>query len=172
MISRWDEAGQAGWALSLGPGGVTARVGTPGGAPLTVATGRALPLRQWHRIWLVADPAAGTLRVGHAPLVGGGREEASAPLPSAARLDTAAPLLIGARLAPDAREHYNGKIEDPLLLAAAAAAPETLVLDPLLPPAELVAGWDFSRGIDGLAVTDVGPHRLGRPAREPARRAR
>ncbi len=161
VISRWDETGHAGWALSLGPGGVTARVGAPGGGPLTVSTGRALPLRRWHRIWLVADPAAGTLRVGHAPLVGGGREDASAPLPPAARLDTAAPLLIGARLAPDAREHYNGKIEDPLLLAAAASAPEALVLDPLLPPAELVAGWDFSRGIDGLAVTDVGPHRLG-----------
>ena len=84
----------------------------------------------------MADPAAGTLRVGHAPLTGGGREEASAPLPPAARLDAAAPLLIGARLAPEARGHYNGKIEAPLLLAAAAAAPETLVLDPLLPPAD------------------------------------
>jgi len=161
VISRWDEPGRAGWALSLGPGGVTARVGTPGGAPFTVTTRRALPLRQWQRIWLVADPAAGTLRVGHAPLTGEGREETSAPLPPTARLDAAAPLLIGARLAPDAREHYNGKIEDPLVLAAAAAAPETLVLDPLLPPAELIAGWDFSQGIDGLDVADVGPHRLG-----------
>ena len=161
VISRWHEAAQAGWALSLGPGGVTARIGAPGGAPLTVTTGHALPLRQWHRVWLVADPATGTLRVGHAPLTGGGREEASAPLPPAARLDAGAPLLIGARLAPEAREHYNGKIEDPLLVAAAMAAPDTLVLDPLLPPTELIAGWDFSRGIDGLDVADVGPHRLG-----------
>ena len=161
VISRWDEAAQAGWALSLSAGGVTARIGAPGGASLAVTTGPALPLRQWHRIWLAADPAAGTLRVGHAPLTGGGREEASAPLPPAARLDAGAPLLIGARLAPEAREHYNGKIEDPLLLAAAMAAPDTLVLDPLLPPTELIAGWDFSRGIDGLDVADVGPHRLG-----------
>ena len=161
VISRWDEAGGTGWALSLGPGGVTARVGAPGGAPLAITTGRALPLRQWYRIWLVADPAAGTLRVGHAALAGGGRAEASAPLPPATRLDAAAPLLIGARLGPEAREHYNGKIEDPLLLAVAAAAPEALVLDPLLPPAGLIAGWDFSQGIDGLDVTDVGPHRLG-----------
>ncbi|HET9856047.1 MAG TPA: N,N-dimethylformamidase beta subunit family domain-containing protein [Methylomirabilota bacterium] len=161
VISRWDESGQAGWALSLGPGGLIARVGTAGGAPLAVATGRALPLRQWQRIWLVADPAAGTLRVGHAPLGGGDREDASAPLPPAARLDTTAPLLIGARLAPDAREHYNGRIEDPVLLAAAAGAPETLTLDPLLPPTNLLAGWDFCQGIDGLAVVDIGPHRLG-----------
>ena len=157
VVSRWDEAGGAGWALSLGPGGATARVG----GSLVVGTGRALPLRQWHRIWLVADPAAGTLRVGHAPLTGGGREEASAPLPRAAQLDAAAPLLVGARLAPAPQDHYNGKIEDPVLLAAAAATPETLVLDPLLPPDGLIAGWDFSRGIDGLDVTDVGPHRLG-----------
>ena len=161
VLSRWDEAGGAGWALSLSPGGMTARVGAPGGAPLAITTGRALPLRQWYRIWLVADPAAGTLRVGYAALAGGGREEASAPLPPATRLDAAAPLLIGARLGREAREHYNGKIEDPGLLAVAAAAPEALVLDPLLPPAGLIAGWDFSQGIDGLDITDVGPRRLG-----------
>jgi N,N-dimethylformamidase beta subunit-like, C-terminal/Concanavalin A-like lectin/glucanases superfamily len=160
VISRWDETGGAGWALSLGPGGVTARIGAPGGAPLAVTTGRALPLRQWHRIWFVADRATGTLRVGHAPLTGG-REEASGSLPPAARLDATAPLLIGARLGPEAREHYNGKIEDPALLAAAAAAPETRVLDPRRPPDGLIAGWDFSQGIDGLDLTDVGPHRLG-----------
>jgi len=157
VLSRWDEAGGAGWALSLGPGGATARVG----GALVVGTGHPLSLRRWHRIWLVADPASGTLRVGHATLTGGGREEASAPLPRAAPLDAAAPLLVGARLAPAAQDHYNGKIEDPMLLARATAAPETLVLDPLLPPDGLIAGWDFSRGIDGLDVADVGPHRLG-----------
>jgi N,N-dimethylformamidase len=47
-----------------------------------------------------------------------------------------------------------------LLLAVAARAPEALVLDPLLPPEGLIAGWDFSRGIEGLDVVDVGPHRL------------
>jgi N,N-dimethylformamidase len=109
--------------------------------------------------------APGVARAGDA-LAGsgraaGGRQETSAPLPRAACLDTAGPLLIGARLAPDPREHFNGKIEDPLVLSAAVPAPETLVLDPLLPLDGLVAGWDFSRGIGGLDVVDVGPHRLG-----------
>jgi N,N-dimethylformamidase len=161
VVSRWDEAAGAGWALSLGPGGVTARVGVPGGAPVVVTTGPPLPLRQWHRVWLVADPAAGTLRAGQAPLTRSAPAERSSSLPPAARLDAAAPLLIGARPAPDAREHFNGKIEDPMLLAAAARAPEALTLDPLLPLDGLVAGWDFSVGIDGLDVVDVGPHRLG-----------
>lgn len=161
VISRWDERGRAGWALSLGPGGVTARVGAPGAAPLIVSTGRAPALRAWHRIWMVVHPAAGIVRVGQLPLAGGERLEARVPLPPAARPGTPAPLLLGARLAGEACEHYNGKLEDPLLLAAAAAAPEAVTLDPLLPPAGLLAGWDLSRGIDGLDIVDVGPHRLG-----------
>ena len=163
-ISRWDEAAGTGWALSLGPDGVTAQIGVAGGPPLVVSTGGPLALRRWHRIWLVADPGAGTLRVGHAALAGhrrGEPREVAAALSPRARLQAAAPILIGARLAGHAREHWNGKIEDPLLLAAATAAPHALVLDPLLPPDGLVAAWDFSRGIDGLDVVDVGPHRLG-----------
>jgi N,N-dimethylformamidase len=164
VLSRWDEATRGGWALSLGPEGVVARVGTGRDAPVVIATGRALPLRTWHRVWLVADPATATLRVGHAPVgdrVGGAPHEASAALPRDAPLDARAPLLIGARPAPDAREHFNGKIEDPMVLDVAAPAPASLGLDPLLPPLGLVAGWDFSQGIDGLDVVDVGPHRLG-----------
>src|SRR5262245_50056850 len=162
-ISRWDAAGGAGWALSAGPDGVVARIGAAGGAPIVLATGRPLALRRWHRIWLVADPAAGLLRVGQMGLAGaagGARHETSMPLPPEARLHAAAPVLIGARSGPEPRGHWNGKIEDPMLLAVAAPSPEALVLDPLLPPASLVAGWDFSQGIDGLAVADVGSHRL------------
>jgi N,N-dimethylformamidase len=164
VISRWDEAGGAGWALSVGPAGVTGRIGMPGGPALVLATGKPLVLREWYRIWLVADTAAGTLRAGHAVMARGAREshhEATAPLPPGMRLDAAAPILIGARLGPEPLEHWNGKIEDPLVLAAAVRSPETLMLDPLLPPAGLVAGWDFSQGIDSLDVVDIGPHRLG-----------
>ena len=160
VVSRWDEAARAGWALVVGPEGVTARVGVAGSAPLVLATGRPLALRRWHRVWLVVDLDSPTLRVGHALTAGGARHETSAALPPGARLDTAAPLLIGARLAPEPREHFNGKIEDPLLLGVAAAAPEALALDPLLPLDALIAGWDLSQGIEGLDVVDVGPHRL------------
>jgi N,N-dimethylformamidase len=161
VVSRWDAATGAGWALSLGPPGVTARIGAGGHSPLALACARPLALRRWYRIWLVADPAVATLRVGHVALAGGDRHEASAPLPPDARLHVRAPLMIGARLDPAAGEHFNGKIEDPMWLATAAPAPQSLLLDPLLPPDRLVAAWDFSQGIDGLAVVDVGPHRLG-----------
>jgi N,N-dimethylformamidase len=161
VISRWDEGAGAGWALSVGPAGVTARVGVAGAAPLTLSSGRPVTLRAWQRIWMVIDPAAGMLRVGQIPLVGGSPLETRAQLPAAARPGVPAPILLGARLAAEASEHWNGKLEDPLLLAAAAAAPESIALDPLLPPTGLLAGWDFSRGIDRLDVVDVGPHRLG-----------
>src|SRR5262245_2595013 len=107
VISRWDEDRREGWAVSLGPAGVTARIGVRDGTPAVLTSGRALMRRQWYRIWLVADPAAGTLSVGRARLDGGERETASAPLPEEASLDAAAPLVIGARLALEPREHYN-----------------------------------------------------------------
>jgi len=160
IISRWDEADGAGWAVSLGPGGAIARIGRDGAA-FVASTFRPLALRQWHRVWFVFDPHACTVRIGYVALGDGTREEVIAPLPAGLRLGATAPLLIGARLAADVREHFNGKIEDPMLLARAAGAPEVLVLDPLLPPEGLLAAWDFSQGIDGLDVVDVGPHRLG-----------
>ena len=164
VISRWRPEEGAGWALSVGKGGVAAWVGGSGGAAIVLDAGRPLELRRWYRIWLTVDMAAGILRAGHVALdgrAGGERHEVSVSLPAAARPHAAAPILIGARLAPEPREHWNGKIEDPLILSLAARAPEALALDPLLPPAGLIAAWDFSRGTDGLDVTDVGPHRLG-----------
>ena len=164
VISRWRHGDVAGWALSAGRDGVTARVGGPGGAAIVLGAGRPLELRRWYRIWLTADTVAGVLRAGHIALdgrAGAERHEVSVGLPAGASLHTAAPILIGGRAAPEPREHWNGKIEDPLLLGVAARAPETLTLDPLLPPAGLVAAWDFSQGIDGLDVIDIGPHRLG-----------
>ena len=161
VISRWDETAREGWALSIGSRGVIGRIGVGGGEALTFATGRAIALRTWYRVWLVIDPAAEAARVGYAALGGGAREESSAPLPAAAHADAVAPLIVGARLTPGVRELFNGKIEDPQLLALASHAPEALVLDPLLPVPGLVAGWDFSQHIDRLDIVDIGPHRLG-----------
>jgi N,N-dimethylformamidase len=170
VVSRWDAARGLGWALSVSPRGVTAQVGLAGRAPCEVTTGRPLPLRQWQRVWLVADPATGTLRAGHVAVAGAACEEASVELPPTARLDAPVAVLIGARSGGAARAHFNGKIEDPLLLGVAARAPEAVVLDPGLLPAGLVAGWDFSQGIDGLDIVDVGPHHLaGRLVNLPTR---
>ena len=160
VVSRWDHAGGRGFALSIGPRGV---IGSVGGTVVT--TGRPLDARRWHRAWLVVDPAAGTLRVGQVGLergiARGAPVEAEAVLPAGAALEAARPLLIGARKGDAVRDHLNGRIEDPMLLATAARGAESTVLDPARPPASLIAGWDFSAGIDGVDVVDVGPRRLG-----------
>ena len=62
-----------------------------------MGAGRPLALRRWHRIWLVVDPAAKTVRVGQAGVGGGARDESVVPLPPETRIDAASPLLIGAR---------------------------------------------------------------------------
>ena len=112
-ISRWSEADGAGWALSVGPAGVTARIGVPGAAPLTLSTGLAPTLRAWHRIWLVIDPDGGVLRVGQIALAGGERREAHTALPSGARPGAAAPILLGARLAGEAMRALERQARGP-----------------------------------------------------------
>jgi N,N-dimethylformamidase len=166
VVSRWDHAGGHGFALTIGPAGVTASIGVGvGRTPFAVSTGRPLDARGWYRVWLAVDPAAGALRVGQAALSRGAPEghavEGETGLTPDTVLGAAAPLLIGARAAGAVRDHFNGRIEDPMLLATATRGAETVALDPARPPAALIAGWDFSQGVDGLDVVDVGPQRLG-----------
>jgi N,N-dimethylformamidase len=68
-----------------------------------------------------------------------------------------------ARRAPG-QNHFDGKIDSPVLFdrsidpreaAARLALPAALSRMP-----DLVAHWDFSRGIDGTQVIDVSPHQL------------
>jgi N,N-dimethylformamidase len=160
VVSRWDHAAGRGFALSVGPRGVTGSIDAA-----VVTTGPPLEARRWYRVWLTVDPAAGIFRVGQVALARGiergAHVEVEAALPAGAIVDAARPLLIGAREADTVRDHMNGRIEDPMLLATAARGAESIMLDPTRPPAALVAGWDFSAGIDGVDVIDVGPHRLG-----------
>ena len=60
-------------------------------------------------------------------------------------------------IAADPDQKYTGKLEDPaILLGFVEAWPDPLVPLDALPG--LLAGWDFSRGIDTAGITDVGPH--------------
>ena len=60
--------------------------------------------------------------------------------------------------------HFNGKIEAPRLHAEAIPPDELdrILLAPLDPAfaACLVAAWDFSKDIPGVAIRDIGPNRL------------
>jgi N,N-dimethylformamidase len=133
-------------ALGLGPQGVFVRLAWAEGH-LVVRTGAALKPKQWYRVWAAADPATGDVAVGQTRLdnassATGVGSAAAMTLPGGGH------VLIGAEDPGAPRLHFSGKIEDPAILAGFnAGGPAGL---------GVLANWDFSQGIDGIAVTDVG----------------
>lgn len=174
VLSRWDPDFGIGFALLATPEGMALEIGRTAGPPLRLQTGKALRNRGWYRVWAVIDPVARSVRVGQAPLraeaLCDDAGEAWAPFDAGLAHDARRPLLIGAQLAAPARRHFNGKIEDPMIVGAVVTNPAALTLDPRRPPAHTLAAWDFSRGMGGIDVEDVGPRRLhGVLANLPAR---
>jgi N,N-dimethylformamidase len=134
---------QAGVTLGIGPQGAFALLGDA-----TVATGAALRARQWYRVWLSVDPATGRVLVGQARL--DGATPATAETTTEVALPDAGPVLIAAADAAAPRLHFTGKIEDACILAGFAPAWPTDGLN-------VLARWDFSQGIGGVGITDIGP---------------
>lgn len=133
-------------ALSIGPHGATARF-VSGGDTLELTTGVPMRSAQWYRVWLAADPSSGRILVGQQPLDGSAHiADGAAP---ALVLPTGGRLLIG--------QQFTGKLEDPAILHGFVEVwPDARVsLDALA--ADLLAGWDFCRGIDTQDIHDVGP---------------
>jgi N,N-dimethylformamidase len=134
---------EAGVTLGIGPEGAFARLGD-----VVFGTGAALRARQWYRVWLSVDPASGRVLVGQVRL--DGAAPAIAETFAAVALPEPGPMLIAAEDATAPRLHFTGKIEDACILAGFAAAWPTDGLAAL-------ARWDFSQGIRGVSVTDIGP---------------
>jgi N,N-dimethylformamidase len=144
--------------MALGP--VRLVLDDAGAAALTVdgeaiSTGAPLRRRAWHRIDARYDPATGSAKVKSIPLPGTHMDrvaEASSTMRTGVRVS--GPLLIAA--APGANgptHHFNGKIEAPMLRSG-----------------DLVAEWDFSRGIGTTRVEDRSRHGLhGRTVNAPKR---
>jgi N,N-dimethylformamidase len=148
-----EEAANAGIALLIGAEGATARI-TSAGATIEIATGTPMRPMRWYRAWLAADPTTGRVLVGQQALDGAPiiteRHEATFALPSAGT------VLFAAANASALGAHFTGKLEDPAILRGFVAAWP----DPgasLQMGADLLAGWDFSQGIDTQAIHDRGP---------------
>ncbi len=174
VLSRWDEDSRTGFALLSTPDGMVLEVGTGSGEIVRVATARPMRSRGWYRVWASIDPAGKSIRVGQkalhpeAGVVDGG--EGWAPLDRSLAHDARRPVWIAAQQASPARRHFNGKIEDPMIVAGVVTDPASLALDPARLPAGTLAAWDFSRGMDGIDIDDVGPGGLrGRLVNLPAR---
>lgn len=166
VIARLDARAGAGFALAIGPEGAEARLGL-GGEVAVVKVGKALVGRRWHRVWCGYDAATGALSVGQAPL----RDETGVEDAGSSELTPGRPaapvapgdLLIASLDGAGGATCFNGKIERPAIHAG-APGPDGA------PSGDLVAAWDFSKGISTLDVADTGPHGLdGRLVNLPAR---
>ena len=150
-----DEAGDASIVLLIGADGASARI-TCAGSTVEIATGTKLRAACWYRVWLAVDPTSGHALIGQQSLDG-------APVTAetsgrALVLPSRGTVLFAAEHASAPRRHFTGKLEDPAILRGFVAAWPAVgaTLDSL--PGDLLAGWDFSRGIDTQMVHDIGPH--------------
>jgi len=152
IVTVGDPAHAAGFGLEIGPRGAALRM--PSADDAAVAVGEPLRARGWYRIEATIDFAAGTVRLTQTPLDATrlGLRAASVTAPLTARIRPRGGVMLAA--APGgkgpAERHYDGKLEAPMLVAGTldeGGAPAGTVL----------AAWDLGRGIDGVAITDIGP---------------
>jgi N,N-dimethylformamidase len=145
----------AGVALLIGENGTTARIDSKGSVT-EVAAGTAMRAGRWYRVWCSADPATGRILVGQQPL------DSGAPIAAEAQstglvLPSGGAVVFAAQNAAAPSNHFTGKIEDPAIVAGFVASWN----DPLAaldaPGTKLLAGWDFSRGIESQSIVDIGP---------------
>jgi N,N-dimethylformamidase len=142
-------------ALSIGPDGAGARIVWPGGSA-TVATGETLRVRRWYRVWVSADPTTGRVVVGQ-QAVAHGAPAVAGTTAAGLRLPSGGPVLIAAENPDAPGQHYTGKIEEPAILAGFTEAWSDVLARPGWLGGTVLATWDFSWGIDGVAITDTGP---------------
>jgi N,N-dimethylformamidase len=150
--------------MTVGPQGIGARL-IDGDVIWQVHTGSATPLHRWSRVWVSLDPEAGRMIVGaHAPAhLYADAQIATNQAPVGGRCPSGGVLTIAAPQDRQTGRSFTGKIEDPAVLSGSRQAwPDPLVsLSDLR--GSLVAGWDFSRGVETQAIEPVGP--AGLPGR-------
>lgn len=177
LLAQWDAATGSGIHIGLSGGHVTVTLGGPEGSA-AVRAPRAMLRRRWYALAVAVDPVAGRVRIAQRPLV------PYALTPDACDTEgTALPAtpagpgvwMAGCPLADGRVErHFDGKLDSPMLVAglhghevqdrlmAGAADP--------LQQVEVIARWDFARGIDTPEITDIGPWaRHGRVGNLPTR---
>jgi N,N-dimethylformamidase len=162
VIAKMDGAGHGLALLATAEGAALVLGAGHSRPPHRLAVGRPLAPHRWYRVWAAYDPASGAGLVGQRPLASPHLDQdagtARASLGERLMITNAAPLLIGALGGTEIRGHFNGKIEDPEVLAAAL---EDVGADGgAARGAPVIAAWDFSRGIDTTTIYDAGPYGL------------
>ncbi|MGR8918271.1 MAG: N,N-dimethylformamidase beta subunit family domain-containing protein [Gammaproteobacteria bacterium] len=187
ILSNFSERGGAGAALSLAAdnGGLKLTLGGGKGKVKEIATGKPLLAHEWYfvaasydaqkkTVTLVQEPLHTHMRTGDAAVK---REKVTlGKIPA-----HDAPITIGARYQRLDRgrtvctRHYNGKIDSPRIASRALSREEMNALKQLpfdrALAQDVVAAWDFSADITGLAVSDRSANRLDGAVRNMPTRA-
>lgn len=139
-----------GFTLAASSSEIRCDAGSGHGSSCAVAL--RMKRRVWYRVTLMLARSSGRMRLSVESLDGRSGGAASEAASQAPPLLRDAPLFIAAaRRDGRMHAHFNGRIEDVRVLAATATGELT---------GERLAFWDFSRGIETLAVIDAGPHAL------------
>ncbi|MCX5512620.1 N,N-dimethylformamidase [Kaistia algarum] len=179
LAAQWDSATQSGFRIVIAGGRTGIVVGDgKGGISTAFVDGVMIP-RRWYHLVISLDPASGDVTIAQRPFIAYAKTQDAGVF--SGRLDVrpaalAAPFLLAGTVEKDGSvdRHYDGKIDSPTLLAGQHGPEDHLRLLQAHMPQELatsvVARWDFSRGIDTAAATDVGPSLLhGRLEQLPTR---
>lgn len=156
VLTRTDAEGGSGFALAIDKDGAVACLGGQ-----RVAVGKPLVNRRWYRVWASYDAESGQLKVGQAPLKSRADAddagEAEVAFDGDAAQAAGQDVLVAAFAGAPARDHFNGKIERPLVLGAALSSEEAIAVADGGGHEALLLAWDFSQDIPTPRVTDTGP---------------
>jgi N,N-dimethylformamidase len=147
------------WTALVCPGMVTATqavmsegevvlgIGPDGACHGTLSVGAPMRKGTWYRIWLSMRPASGELVLGQQRLDDG----TAVVVPGRIAVPPGrGPVLIAAENPMAPTGHFTGKIEAPAILAGFVERWPAV-------GAQVLAAWDFSRGIASQSIEDTGP---------------
>ena len=162
IVSCCDPHITEGFSFGLDERGcVRLQLGAGVAAPIEVAAPEPLKQRRWYRVWASYDPEKKRVTVGQQLLEPHVEpQEMQVTVGDDLRPGSRADILIAACNDRPVADHFNGKIEAPIILGGALGAADVVALAPQRAAAESLACWDFSRGISTLTVTDIGPNAL------------
>ena len=157
LITRCGLKSKEGFGLAINNSGATAILGD-----LSLSVGKPLLERRWYRVWMTYDSYTKTISVGQCPLIDKfDADDKSFKTTKAKNISMGSGDLLVASFQGTPRSgHYNGKIEQPMILGTAINIKElaSIPLDDLQKLS--LACWDFSKDITGYKIIDCGQHNL------------
>ncbi|MHA1553367.1 MAG: hypothetical protein ACTSU0_03030, partial [Alphaproteobacteria bacterium] len=165
LFSKWDAASGSGFKLMLTDQGRLTFVSADGRTSQTVELSARMLERQWYRVHCAVDLESSQVTLTQVPVQSYAftDDEAASRVALTVTPGFVDEPMIIAGCTTDrgpVHNHFDGKIDGPSVLQGAHAADTQAALS--LSPidsrlrVDILACWDFSRGIDSVDVTDIG----------------